>query len=144
MEKRGQGLSTNAIILIILGVVVLVILIMGFTMGWDRIAPWISSNNVDTIVQQCSVACSTNSVYDYCSTNRTLNDGTNKIKSTCYTFSLDLDLAKYGIDECSLDCKSTTNCNEWKYEINGKSELVVVIVNGENKNLDYCKIEQIE
>ena len=37
MEKRGQSMSTNTIILIILGVVVLVVLIMGFTQGWGTL-----------------------------------------------------------------------------------------------------------
>ena len=44
MNKRGQGLSTNAIILIVLGVVVLVVLIGGFTIGWGQMAPWIKTN----------------------------------------------------------------------------------------------------
>jgi len=73
LGKRGQGLSTNAIILIILGVVILVILILGFTMGWRTLFPFLGGeDNVDTIVQQCSTACSTQNVYDFCSKSRTL------------------------------------------------------------------------
>jgi hypothetical protein len=101
-NKRGQGLSTNAIILIILGVVVLVVLILGFTMGWSRIAPWLSNDNVDTIVQQCAVACSTNSVYDYCTKERELNDGKNKVTGTCVYFQ---NSNKYGLTPCSLSCE---------------------------------------
>lgn len=71
-NKRGQGLSTNAIILIVLGIVVLAVLVIGFTMGWGKIAPWISTSNVDTIATQCSVACSTGSTYDYCDVEREL------------------------------------------------------------------------
>ncbi len=99
MDKRGQGLSTNAIILIVLGVVVLVILILGFTMGWDKIAPWMSKDNVDTIVNQCSVACSTHSVYDYCTKERELNDGANKIQGNCSFFAVNH--PKYGVANCS-------------------------------------------
>ncbi len=69
-NKRGQGLSTTAIVLIVLGVVLLVVLIIGFSMGWKNIAPWLSGENVDDIVQQCEIACTTNSVYDYCSKKR--------------------------------------------------------------------------
>ena len=92
MDKRGQGLSTNAIILIVLGVVVLVILILGFTMGWERIAPWMSKDNVDTIVNQCSVACSTQSVYDFCTKTRELKadglpGGVKSFKGNCSYFS---------------------------------------------------------
>lgn len=66
-NHRGQGLSTNAIILIILGVIILAVLIFGFIAGWDTIAPWIEKdNNVDTISQACQIACATKSSYDYC------------------------------------------------------------------------------
>ena len=128
-NKRGQGLSVNAIILIVLGVVVLVVLILGFTIGWDKVAPWIkTSNNVDTIAQACSTACTTGSVYDYCSVNRELNDGTRKITTSCATFSVYSNYSQYGIQKCpaiscNIDCttikiegktpvESTTSCNK--------------------------------
>ena len=86
-NKRGQGLSTSAIVLIVLAVVVLVILIIGFTMGWSSIAPWLSSSNVDTIVSSCEVACSTASTYEFCNVDRELKDaeGT-KVLATCFVF----------------------------------------------------------
>jgi len=140
--KRGQGLSTNAIILIILGVVVLVVLIIGFTMGWSKIAPWMSSDNVDTIVQQCGAACSTNSVSGYCSKKRELNDGDGyKVETTCYTFSLDTDLAKYGIDECSIDCKDSTPCVTWEIIHPGETQVKSVKLSAEKeaeRATKYC------
>lgn len=107
-NKRGQGLSTNAIVLIILAVVVLAVLVIGFTMGWSRIAPWISSEgNVDTIIQQCSVACSTNSVYDYCTRERTLDDGKKEEIGTCSAFAK----SGYGVEDCSVSlCEELKNC----------------------------------
>lgn len=103
MNNRGQGLSTNAIVLIILAVVVLAVLVIGFTMGWDKLAPWLDSNNVDTIVQQCSIACATNSVNDYCTKVRTLDDGENpEITGTCKDFSE----MTYGVEDCSNICVS--------------------------------------
>jgi len=106
-NKKAQGLSVNAIILIVLGIVVLVVLIFGFTAGWKKIAPWIGGgNNIDTIVQQCSVACSTNSLNDYCNTEREINDGTTKITTNCATFSVYSAYEKYGIQSCS-----SINCN---------------------------------
>lgn len=87
-SKRGQGLSTNAIILIILGVIVLAILILGFTLGWNRFLPFIKSNNVNNIQTACSLACSTGNQYDFCTTNRTVNDGTNpQFIATCNQLS---------------------------------------------------------
>ena len=75
MNKKAQGLSVNAIILIVLGVIILVMLIVGFTIGWKKILPFIGGgDNVDTIVTQCGLACSTSSVYDYCG-ERSINFG---------------------------------------------------------------------
>jgi len=101
INKRGQGLSVNAIILIILAVVVLVMLIIGFTAGWDQLAPWVPSNNVDTIVQQCGIVCSTAKIYDYCSVNRTLKaeDLDEDLVKTCNQFALNY--PGYGIANCS-------------------------------------------
>lgn len=100
MNKRGQGLSTNAIILIVLGVIVLVILAVGFMAGWDKIAPWIKkTNNVQEIAQACNIACSTNAKFDYCSFERTLDDGTIKILGNCLYFN-SLENNKYGIVDC--------------------------------------------
>jgi len=108
-NKRGQGLSTNAIILIILGVVVLAVLIIGFTMGWGTIAPWMSKNNVNTIVTQCKIACSTNNVYGYCSKERELKaddlpGGEKEVIANCTFFSNTTEYEKYGIIECPGLC----------------------------------------
>lgn len=103
MDKRGQGISTNAIVLIILAVVVLVILIIGFTVGWSKMAPWISTDNVDVIVNQCSIACSTDSVFGYCTQERELKFGetieglTSGQKYTCDELS---GYAQLGVEEC--------------------------------------------
>ena len=87
-DKRGQGLSTNAIILIILGVIILVILIAGFTLGWNKLLPFISTNNIDTIKNSCSIACATESAFNYCSVEREVKDGTNdKFSETCYNLA---------------------------------------------------------
>jgi hypothetical protein len=108
MNKKAQGLSTNAIILIVLGVVVLVILIAGFTMGWSNIAPWLSSENVGTIASSCETACSTNNIYSFCTKNRELVDAEKqKFTATCENFATEEDYKKYGIQPCSsIDCSS--------------------------------------
>ncbi len=107
-NRRGQGLSTNAIILIILGVVVLIVLILGFTMGWKKILPFVSTNNVETIKTSCDIACSTNSAFDYCSVEREVKDGTNdNFEDTCYNLanSEGYSTRNYGIAVCpSITC----------------------------------------
>jgi hypothetical protein len=118
MKKRGQGLSTNSIILLILGIVVLVMLIAGFTMGWGKIAPWISKNNVDTIVKSCASSCSTNSAYDYCVMERELKDEkANKVIASCYALSLSH--SDYKIGKCENLCDTLKNCNSGKDNLRG-------------------------
>jgi len=99
-NKRGQGMSTNAIILIILGIVVLVVLILGFTMGWDKLAPWFSKNNVDTIVVACEASCSTNGIYDFCMMGRDLKAEDAKLKGVTCNY-LSKNKLEYGIGTCS-------------------------------------------
>jgi len=110
-NKRGQGLSTNAIILIILGVIILAVLVIGFTVGWSKIAPFISRNNVDTIQNQCETACSTQSVYGFCSSIREVRaeELEEPVEATCYQLSTNSTYAMLGISECpelASECES--------------------------------------
>jgi hypothetical protein len=66
-SKKGQGIGTNAIVLIILGLIILVVLAIGFFLGWDKIAPWLrNDNNIDDLAKACQTACSTQSTFDFC------------------------------------------------------------------------------
>ena len=117
-NNRGQELSTTTIILIILGIAVLVVLVIGFTIGWQKVVPWLSSNNVDTIASQCQAACTTSDTYGFCSLQRKLIaedlplDASGKkpkdIISTCNFFSTGADYLKYNIGECPGLCPATT------------------------------------
>lgn len=115
---RAQGLSTNAIILIILGVVILVLLIIGFTFGWNTLLPWLATDNVETIVQQCNAACVTGSKYDFCSKARVLKEGKTEVETNCATFAVISEYNKYGIETCSA-----INCDFECTDIMGKGEL---------------------
>jgi len=110
MIKKGQEMSTSTIILIVLGLIVLVILAIGFMFGWNTFAPWLSSeSNVNQIAQQCSLACSVNSNYDYCSKSFTLKDEKkNEIQGvTCNLLSgIPTFKTKWGIELCpSISCE---------------------------------------
>jgi hypothetical protein len=114
MNKKGQDLSTSTIILIILGVAVLVILVIGFTIGWQKVLPFLSSNNVDTIVNQCQASCTTGDVYGFCTLERSLSapdlpkdaggKDQKKVSNTCSFFSTNADYLKYSIAQCSGLC----------------------------------------
>jgi len=108
-SKRGQEMSTSTIILIVLGLIVLVILAIGFMMGWENVAPWLASkSNVEDVRRQCSLACSKESKYDYCSKLVELKDEKkNKIEgATCNLLSgIPTFKTKWGIETCSkIDC----------------------------------------
>mgnify|MGYP001565122526 FL=1 len=108
-NKRGQELSTTAIILIILGVLILVILIVGFSLGWSRIAPWLSKDNVNQVVDGCNTACTTKSVYDFCLRGRDMTAEKNEYKGlTCNYIAnqMQTDTTKnFGVANCvDLTC----------------------------------------
>jgi hypothetical protein len=113
LNKRGQDLSTSTIILIILGLAVLVILVIGFTIGWQKVLPFLSSSNVDTIVNQCQASCTTADVYGFCSMSRTLvaddlPSGIKQVVGNCTFFSTDVSYTKYAIQTCPNLCPVTT------------------------------------
>src|SRR3990167_3529052 len=104
MNKRGQGLSVNAIILIILGLVILVMMIIGFTIGWSGIKFFVSKDNSDTIVTACNVACSTNSQNSFCDAKREMTkDGVTLKDVTCNYLAKKQ--PKYKVESCgSISC----------------------------------------
>jgi len=51
VSMKGIPISTTqSIVGSVLGIAILIVLVLGFTMGWDKIAPWLSRDNVDNIV----------------------------------------------------------------------------------------------
>lgn len=100
-------MSTNTIILLILGLIVLVILVLGFTLGWNRFLPFIDTNNVKNVAAACSTACSTQGTFDFCQSPRDVNNGTAKFTDTCNNLANDAKYASnnYGIEKCpAIDC----------------------------------------
>ncbi|MCK9568292.1 hypothetical protein M0R72_05065 [Candidatus Pacearchaeota archaeon] len=115
MNKRGQtekfslcnllpnrkGDTNWVLIMLILGIIVLVVLASGFVIGWNKFLPWLSSDNIDTVVTQCQVACATNSQYGFCSQNRTVNDGDKDIATDVSCFVLASQYPLVGVADCS-------------------------------------------
>ncbi|VVB80082.1 Uncharacterised protein [uncultured archaeon] len=103
-NKRGQGLPISTIILLILGIVILVFLIIGFSAGWDKFSSYFSKNNVKDVVSNCEIACSTNSQYDFCSAQRTLVSDTEKLSQVTCDF-LNKQRPTYAVAGCaSITC----------------------------------------
>lgn len=122
INKKGQGMSTSTIILLVLGVIVLVVLALGFFMGWQKLGSYLSSNNVDSVVSECSSACTSGSVYNFCSAQKTLTDDQKvKTQASCAVFANVADFKKYGIDSCpSIAC--SLPCSD--IQINGKKGVI--------------------
>lgn len=77
MNKKGAEGIVWTVVILVLALIVLVVLVMGFTGGWSDLWGRISGffgggNNVDSVVQACQVACTTQSTYDYCTRERTI------------------------------------------------------------------------
>jgi len=132
MNKKAQGLSINTIILIILGVVVLVVMILGFTMGWGNFKVWIApSNNAQQIITQCSISCSSDSEHDYCNTIKNLNleddksaEGSCKALDNVEGFSSSCDSIKCASVVKPAICKKkgdVVDCESWE-----KSDVVLL------------------
>jgi len=70
LNKRGQDLSIGTLILIVLGIVVLVLLILGFSMGWENLWEKINifggGSSISTVVTACDGAALQNNEYGYC------------------------------------------------------------------------------
>ncbi len=104
INKKGQGMSISTIVLLVLGLIILVVLVLGFILGWDKIVPWIGGGtNLNNIATACTTACSTNSVYDYCSVMREVKDGENdKFEANCNDLATKPQYVSrgYGISPC--------------------------------------------
>jgi len=111
MNKKGAELTIGTIVIIILALVLLVVIIYGFTTGWGNL--WENligfgggSVNVQTVIQSCQVACTTNGQFDYCKKQRKVifdenrENKDNGEKFTC----LDLELKNIGLRCDTMDC----------------------------------------
>ena len=60
MNKKGQEMSVTTVVLLVIGLIVLVMLVIGFTMGWGNLAQKFNilkpSTNIDDLVQACNFA----------------------------------------------------------------------------------------
>jgi len=104
MDKRGESSTVGVVIAIVLGLAVLVLLIYGFSVGWgnllDRITN-IGGSNVEAVVSGCSVACASQSQYDFCSLNRTIKFESGKEPLTCQQLVSD---SRVNVEACPGLC----------------------------------------
>jgi hypothetical protein len=78
MDKKGQQVSVAGLILIVIGVVVLIVLIIGFTQGFDFFFGKIDvlpGQELEAVAQSCKVAHKGKLRIDYCSFKEVEVDG---------------------------------------------------------------------
>ena len=102
-NKKGAQLAIGTIIMIILGLVVLVVVIYGFTVGWGNVTDKLfgitgGDVNVQSVIQSCELSCSIGSSYDFCTRERDVvfEEGGDSEKMTCRTLSF----KGIGLDTC--------------------------------------------
>ncbi len=70
VNKKGQDLSIGTLILIVLGIVVLVLLVLGFSMGWENLWEKINifggGSSIGTVASACELAAQQDNKYGYC------------------------------------------------------------------------------
>ena len=112
--KNKRGDTNWVLVSLFVAVALGVILLIGFTIGFNKFLPFLSRTNVDNVKTACSVACTATSRFDFCSVERDIKDGVNdNFKDTCFNLA---DLAdagekyagrNYGIERCpAITCSA--------------------------------------
>lgn len=139
-NKRGQDLSVGTLVLIVLGVIVLVLLALGFSMGWgnlwNKINIFAGASDVDTKRSACLTAVSSNQHHAFCKEFTKVRVGDQVVWMNCQDRRLNLEqtlscekvesenvreqcsffVARRQIDEKtfvnSQNCLSYSNCSD--------------------------------
>ena len=95
-NRKGQQMTLTTIIAIVLGLVVLIFLIYGFSTGWGNLWQKITGLgggdvNIDTLSTACTLACQQKLEYAFCTQPRDLVVAKNqkKIGTTCNAMASD-------------------------------------------------------
>jgi hypothetical protein len=151
-KKAQEGMTIGTIIIIILALVVLVFLIFAFARGGGNLMDYISNifggkDNLDTIKNACSVACTANANFAFCEEARSLRISGANYKGTCAT------LSSQGIETCpTLTCTGTPKtCTAVLGEAwtpsscaAGSEDITSQVVNSEGQDINKfkcCKVK---
>lgn len=89
INKKGAEMAIGTLVVIVLAILVLVLIAFGFATGWSNLFDKVrgffgGAVNVDSLKQACTVACTTQSTYEYCCVQKTINykeEATGKVLS---------------------------------------------------------------
>ena len=119
MNKKGAEMTVGTIIIIVLALIVLVILVYGFSTGWTNLWEKVTGFgggeiNVQSAVQSCQLACTTGSTYDWCTKKRDIvfEDDSANAPYTCNEL---VSVSGTGLEDCAAlkaNCVSPINCDD--------------------------------
>jgi len=147
-------MTLGTIIMIVLGIVVLVFLIFGFSTGWGNLWDRIKNvgpgeSNLDSIRTGCEVACLSRSVDDYCYSVREVNLGGDSFRATCQQLASGTSLVP-GETNCQdyygARWRSGNDCQEGEVNVDGiknEKEGYVCCVNEDDKANTEALISQL-
>jgi hypothetical protein len=127
VNRKGQELSIGTLILIVLGIIVLVLLVLGFSIGWDKLFSTVgisTGSDLSTLEAACKVALSTQSKTSFCEFKKVEVNGEN-IQVNCEYSKIDLggetlsggcgikydSIVLKGVKPALRDCTSTDGKN---------------------------------
>ena len=108
MNKKGAEMTISTLVIIVLGLIVLVVIALGFGMGWSslwgKLSGYFSTVNVDSIKSSCEYSCNTQASFSYCCEVKELRyeKGVDPILITC-----DSNSGRLNMDPCG-----DVTCNE--------------------------------
>ena len=69
-DKKGQEMTVSTLILLVLGAIILVLVILGFTMGWQNLWAKINifnpSTDLDSVIAACKLSAASGATGSYC------------------------------------------------------------------------------
>ena len=120
VNKKGQEMSVATLVLIVIGIVVLVMLILGFTMGWqslwNKINIFGGGSDVSTVIQACTLAANAGDKYAYCSEFKLIKIGNEKVYVNCQSNQVDTSLTSKLDCDKKIDWNAETFCGTLSVE----------------------------
>jgi hypothetical protein len=127
VNKKAQDLSIRTLILIVLGIVVLVLLILGFSIGWgnlwEKINIFGGGSSIGTVVTACKLAHTSQDTYTLCEKKWDIKEDGKKIlgynceaaeKANLLDFEFSCE--GIGLDEVDESCKGSATCEAIQVE----------------------------
>ncbi len=115
VNKKGQEMSVATLVLIVIGIVILVLLILGFSMGWQNLWNKINvlggGSDVSTVVKACDLAATSGDKNAYCIEFKLVKIGDEKVYVNCQSNQVDTSLTNRLTCDKTLEANVNNFCN---------------------------------